>query len=84
MAAHSLTVSVDLSFDETIATVRFGDRTPIVAKVLGVDREQGSVVRVYLDRFIHKSTRSYRLENWTARGAISTILEKNTTFAKKS
>ncbi|WP_372997698.1 hypothetical protein [Marinobacter sp.] len=84
MSPHSLTVSVDLSFDETIATVRFGDRTPIVSKVLGVDREDGSVVRVYLDRFIHKTVRSYRLENWTATGAISTILEKTPAFAKNS
>ena len=84
MAAHSLTVSVDLSFDETVATVRFGDRTPVVAKVLGVDREKGSIVRVYLDRFIDKAVRTYRLENWNARGAVSTILEKTPEFAKNS
>lgn len=83
MAANSLSVSVDLSFDDSLATVRFGDRTPVVAKVLGVDREKGSVIRVYLDRFIHKTVRSYRLENWTARGAVSTILEKTAAPGQK-
>lgn len=83
MGPNTLSVSVDLSFDETVATVRFGDRTPIVAKVLGVDREKGTIVRVYLDRFIHKAMKSYSLVNWSARGAISTILEKTPVANKK-
>jgi len=80
---RDLSVSVELSPDNTLATVRFGERNPIVAKVLGVDRENGSVVRVYLDRLIHTTVKTYNLKSWSAWGAISTILEKTPLSQKK-
>jgi 6,7-dimethyl-8-ribityllumazine synthase len=73
---HTLTVSVELSFDETVATVRLGDRTPIVSGVLGVDREKDQVQRIYLDRYVHKSVRGYAFQQWKPTGAVSTILER--------
>lgn len=76
MPEHTLTVSVELSLDEKVATVRLGDRTPIVSGVLGVDREKDQIQRIYLDRYVHKSVRRYSFQQWKPTGAVSTILER--------
>lgn len=70
----SIDVSVQLSQDESLATVRIQGRScPIVVPVLGVDRNDGNQIsHIYLSSRIHKSKSYYR--GWNMSGAVSTIL----------
>jgi hypothetical protein len=77
MSENILKVTVDLSPDEGLATVRIGNGAPSVCKALGVDRDaHGKPKTIYLDRFIHRSVRSRGFEGWQPAGAITTILHK--------
>jgi len=75
MSSERVEVSVALSLDQTVATVRFGRRTPIVASVLGVEAgSDGKLSKIWLDRDIHHSIRQKSFAFWAPSGAISTIL----------
>jgi hypothetical protein len=78
MSDTTINVSVDLSPDAAIATVRLGNSAPAVCRALGVDRDSTGVPAViYLDRFIHKSVRNRCFSGWQPSGAITTILTRH-------
>lgn len=80
MSANSretLTVTVDLSLDAVVATVRIGNAAPAVCKALGMERDEtGQPSKIYLDRFIHKSVRNRDFAGWAPSGAITTVLTR--------
>ena len=69
-------VSVQMGEDQNIVIHFVGRSSPVVARCLGVDRdESGKVERIFLDRKIHRPGRVYG-GDWAMSGAISTILER--------
>lgn len=73
----TITISVELSEDATLATVRFGSRSnPIVCNVLGVDYGADDLPKViYLDSLIHNHSKDYK--QWLPTGAVTTILTRD-------
>ena len=77
MSDDSIKVTVDLSPDEPLATVRLGKAAPAVCKALGVERGQdGQPAVIYLDRFIHRTVMKRVFSGWQPTGAITTILRR--------
>lgn len=61
--------------EEVVVLRRKGISQPIVANILGTDRDgSGEVKRIFLDRLIHSPTEDM-LGSWNVSGAISTVLE---------
>lgn len=74
---EALTVTVNLSPDATVATVRIGNAAPAVCKALGIERDEtGQPSKIYLDRFIHRSVRNRIFKGWAPGGAITTVLTR--------
>lgn len=72
-------VSVALDIEQTVATVRFGRKRPIVAGVLGTEcNSEGKLLKIWLDRDIHRAVRNKDFVFWKPYGAVSTILERTT------
>jgi len=74
--------------DEFVVMSRHGQSRKIVARILGraSDPATGKEV-VWLDRRIHRSYETTMLEEtvkWSATGAISTVLEKQSTSTEES
>lgn len=60
--------------DETVVIRRSGQSSPIVANILGVDRNGDGVIEaVWLDRLVHNPGER-KFVGWDVSGAISTIL----------
>ena len=72
---NTVRVSIALSEDEKIATIKMGSRTsPIVTGCLGVERDENNrLKKVYLDSLIHRDGKYISYEGWQPSGAISTI-----------
>ena len=69
-----IAAKVSITFGDGVAVIRReGVTTAIVAKVLGRELQGGRDV-VYLDRLIHDDEQDW--QEWTASGAISTILAR--------
>lgn len=65
---------MEVSFGDGFAVIRReGHSAPIVARVLGRERE-GRGETVYLDRLVHDESNNWG--EWGAHGAISTILTR--------
>ena len=63
--------------DGSVAIRRSGRSAPIVAQVLGLDRNpDGEVTRLWLDRLVHRPGEEWTGE-WSVRGAVSSIVERN-------
>lgn len=77
MSTNRVEVIVALSPDQTVATVRFGRRAPVVANVLGVESDAaGALSKIWLDRDIHRSVQHKDFALWEPSGAITTILNR--------
>ena len=76
MSRSTVNISVALSQDESIATIRMGTRSnPIVTGCLGVDKDKsGKIVKVYLNSLIHRGGKNIHYAGFEPSGAISTIL----------
>lgn len=77
--ATLVTISLTIGSDFETATIRKSNSsTPIVADVLGVERdERGIPNKVYLRSKIHGvSDKSVKYDGWEPSGAISTILSR--------
>jgi len=69
--------NAEIDFGESnTVVIRYGhSSTPLIAKSLGiVTTEDGSRVRVFLDRRVHKPGQT-ALGKWAVSGAITSILE---------
>ena len=61
--------------DELVVIRRKGISRPIVANILGIDRDsEGNRIILYLDRIVHNVGED-TLGGWKVRGAISTVME---------
>lgn len=79
MSGKAVKVEVVFGDDPYIVTVHISHRSaPIVAGLLGVDRdESGLISKVFLRQLIHSETDERQYEGWSMSGAISTILTRS-------
>lgn len=76
MQPRSRTLDATIALGEGLAIIRFaGSTTPLIATVLGHERDTDGVERVYLDRLVHESWHD-TMGEWTLAGAVSTILSR--------
>ncbi len=62
--------------DGSVTIRRSGRSAPIVAQVLGIDRDpDGEVIRLWLDRLVHRPGEAWT-GAWSVRGAVSSIIER--------
>ncbi|WP_295413172.1 hypothetical protein [uncultured Thiodictyon sp.] len=62
--------------DGSVTIRRSGRSAPIVAQVLGLDRNpEGEVIRLWLDRLVHRPGEDWT-GDWSVRGAVSSIVER--------
>ena len=62
--------------DGSVTIRRSGRSAPIVARVLGLDRNpEGEVTRLWLDRLVHRPGETWS-GAWSVRGAVSSIVER--------
>lgn len=62
--------------DGTAVLRRSGQSQPIIANILGVDRDaNGEIERIWLDRVVHRPGESQFI-GWNVEGAISSVLTK--------
>ncbi len=65
--------------DGSVTIRRSGRSAPIVARVLGLDRNpEGDVIRLWLDRLVHRPGEEWT-GDWSVRGAVSSIIERHRT-----
>ncbi|WP_169338425.1 hypothetical protein [Lamprocystis purpurea] len=63
--------------DGSVTIRRSGRSAPIVAQVLGVDRNpDGEVTRLWLDRLVHRPGEAWT-GAWSVHGAVSSIIERS-------
>jgi hypothetical protein len=62
--------------DGSVTIRRSGHSAPIVAQVLGLDRNpDGEVTRIWLDRLVHRPGEAWT-GAWSVHGAVSSIVER--------
>ena len=62
--------------DGSVTIRRSGRSAPIVAQVLGLDRNaDGEVIRLWLDRLVHRPGEEWT-GAWSVHGAVSSIIER--------
>ncbi len=68
---------IEVVIGEGSVTIRRSGRSaPIVARVLGIDRNpDGEVIRLWLDRLVHRPGEDWT-GAWSVRGAVSSIVER--------
>ncbi|WP_295454944.1 hypothetical protein [uncultured Thiodictyon sp.] len=68
---------IEVVIGEGSVTIRRSGRSaPIVAQVLGLDRNpDGEVTRLWLDRLVHRPGEAWT-GAWSVRGAVSSIIER--------
>lgn len=69
--------SVEVTLSESTAVIRrSGQSTPVIAGILGVEKNAAGVVKtVWLDRLVHGIGED-RFDGWAVSGAVSTILRR--------
>lgn len=60
--------------DETVAFKRNGQSSAVIAKILG-RRQVGNLESIWLDRLVHDDDEHF--VDWSATGAISTVLTRD-------
>lgn len=79
MSRRSFGSTLDVTLgEEGCAVVRRSDQSrPIIARALGVTTDgAGQVVRVVLDRRIHRPGESFSAGDWDVGGAVTSILSR--------
>ncbi|WP_295446397.1 hypothetical protein [uncultured Thiodictyon sp.] len=68
---------IEIVIGEGSVTIRRSGRSaPILAQVLGLDRNpDGEVTRLWLDRLVHRPGEAWT-GDWSVRGAVSSIIER--------
>ncbi len=76
MSTVTINYQVTLSPDEKIATIRSGKKTPIIANVITVERDDVSdhIISIHLRSKIHRDIPELEYQTWRPTGAITTIL----------
>lgn len=68
---------VNVTLGEGVVVLnRSGQSRPVVATVLGVEKDdQGEVKTLWLDRLVHR-THEFAFEGWEVSGAVSSVLRR--------
>lgn len=78
MTKQSILIKAHLNEKNDVCTIYLGNRSnPLVCRSLGVETsDDGSVIKIYLDSFIHINSKNIQYLGWKPTGAISTTLTK--------